>query len=901
MTPATGDQLAVTELVGRAAEQDVLERGVVDAGRSQPRVVVVQGDPGIGKTAVIEDFQRRLSAVDAVIVVRAGCVEHEQDIGFAGLGLVLGEWLDASESVLSAGRRLLSWFDEQQADDRVVVLLLDDVQWMDLQSAEALRFTLRRLRSDRVLTVVARRRPDQPDGWAGLLSDTTLTTVVEPAPLTAAQVMEMASMGGDPAAMVPAEAVEVVRRTGGVPLLVKSVLARSQGGTGPALRGPLSPVTAVRQLLRGVSAEALSLVQALAVIAEPSEPAQLGAVAGTTQTFDALTGALRTTVIAVSDTGKIQFSHALLREAVYADIPLPRRRQLHLRAADHATADRALAHRVLAAEQPDQALTDQLTDAAHAARRNNQPGLSATHRLRARAVTPDPAEHETLLLQALCDRLDNYDLAGATELEPEAQQTRDSALRSYALGLLARDHGHPDRAATLLTTAIDRAETAGQVDLAARAAIELARMHASLNNGPQVLAAIRHADQAAEPELVARATTMLGVGEWQCGRIGRAIDILDPMPRTTGSLSEADRFAARGMVRYYHGDLTGSVHDLDYAISLSHLWRPSVMLDRAHIQRFLGHFLIGDWDAAVVDAGTACTLADTGDRPWIAALAHAAAAQVPVHRGEFDVARAHLAQARQANRRVRSTQGDGLLASAAAMLCLLEGDFDGVLGVLTPIRQQPDIFARLQAVRSYRWLMVSLITALVELKRIPEAQEELSVYRQIVARLPEAPGSARLGWLAGRIAEAQGNPVAAAAGYDADLADPRTSKSAFTLAEMLYSSGALERQRGHRREAIDRLSRAKAIFVGLRAAPFVERCDVELARCGIRSSTAAATLGLTEREQDVAALVVKGLTNKEVAAELYLTPKTIEYHLGNIYARCGIAGRRELRRRLTQT
>lgn len=108
--------------------------------------------------------------------------------------------------------------------------------------------------------------------------------------------------------------------------------------------------------------------------------------------------------------------------------------------------------------------------------------------------------------------------------------------------------------------------------------------------------------------------------------------------------------------------------------------------------------------------------------------------------------------------------------------------------------------------------------------------------------------------------------------------------------------GRLERALGSRREAIEHLTRAREIFAGLRATPGESTCTTELRACGLQSSPAD-PLRLTPREEDVAALVVRGYTNKDVAAELYLTAKTVEYHLGNIYAKLGISNRRELRRR----
>ena len=166
----------------------------------------------------------------------------------------------------------------------------------------------------------------------------------------------------------------------------------------------------------------------------------------------------------------------------------------------------------------------------------------------------------------------------------------------------------------------------------------------------------------------------------------------------------------------------------------------------------------------------------------------------------------------------------------------------------------------------------------------------------MVGRFPEGPIPSRLGWLRGLLAEARADAQAAQRHYAEDLADPQTHEVPFVLAQLLCTSGKLERAIGNRREAVDRLTRARDIFAGLRAAPFLERASAELAACGLHSPIAD-PLALTQREQDVAALVVRGYTNKEAAAELFLTAKTVEYHLRNIYAKLGISSRRDLRRR----
>lgn len=90
---------------------------------------------------------------------------------------------------------------------------------------------------------------------------------------------------------------------------------------------------------------------------------------------------------------------------------------------------------------------------------------------------------------------------------------------------------------------------------------------------------------------------------------------------------------------------------------------------------------------------------------------------------------------------------------------------------------------------------------------------------------------------------------------------------------------------------------ARDLLAAVGAAPYLQRLDARLAQAGLRSPTPAGrtVMGLTEREADVAALVSKGLTNAEVAAELYVSVNTVDYHLRNVFAKLGIRSRRELR------
>jgi DNA-binding NarL/FixJ family response regulator len=117
-------------------------------------------------------------------------------------------------------------------------------------------------------------------------------------------------------------------------------------------------------------------------------------------------------------------------------------------------------------------------------------------------------------------------------------------------------------------------------------------------------------------------------------------------------------------------------------------------------------------------------------------------------------------------------------------------------------------------------------------------------------------------------------------------------------ARLLLAHGRLLRRTGQRRLAVERLRQAADLYQALRASPFITQVEEELAACHLPGSPAKkrSVLELTSRETEVAHLVGKGLSNPEIAAELFVSRKAVEYHLGNIYAKCGLRGRQELRR-----
>ena len=881
-------------LAGRGAEIDLLRRCLEAARAGRPQVVIVEGEAGIGKSSLLHAFVAGAPGVGEVLQVC--CDEFEQHVGYAVAGLILDDaWLSSSSDI-EVGRRLLSRLGEvRRVDDLVTILMVDDAQWMDRPSAWVLRFALRRLRVDPVLAVIARR---PGSSWLGdvLTGEPDGTRIVRPDPLTPTAVRELACWlrSWD----LSAETAErLVTRTGGVPLLVSAVLIGAADETELQSDGavPPSAAAAARHLLEAVPPVARRLVEASAVLAERTDRLVVGQLSGVAQPADAISIAVGAGLLTEDRNGAVECTHALLRQAIYEGLSPARRRQLHARAARWTTGDRRLAHLVQAADQADPELAAELTTAADTARRSLQYGTAATHRLQARSVSANPDLREGLLLQAMIECVEAQDLGRAADLAGAAGRAAPAALRSLALGMLARETGRVGEAKTMLREALTLASASGDAALRQRAALEAAVLHVRLEEGAAAVAVLRHAEDAEDAELAGDATATKGIALLQSGDFPAALAALTAVPRTPyGAPWEADLLAVRGMVHYYAGHLDEALRDLDASIGQIHLWRPSTNQSRIHVLRSVTRFCLGDWDGATMDAATARALAEASAQTWSLALAHAISVAVPANRGQWDFAVQHLALARDGLAGIPSIQVRLTVAHQESSLALARQDWDTAITVCEPFLSV-DLLTAVSWTRSERWVMPAWIQACVASGRLADAESALASYESMVEQWPEGPTPTRLGLLRGQLAEAHGDARAAHRHYAADLLDPDTRRVPIAHGELLLTMGRLERAQGNRRDAIVRLRLARDIFALLRATPLLERCSAELTACGLRS-TVANPLALTEREADVAVLVARGYTNKEVGAELFMTPKGVDYHLGNIYAKLGISGRHELRR-----
>jgi DNA-binding NarL/FixJ family response regulator len=237
-------------------------------------------------------------------------------------------------------------------------------------------------------------------------------------------------------------------------------------------------------------------------------------------------------------------------------------------------------------------------------------------------------------------------------------------------------------------------------------------------------------------------------------------------------------------------------------------------------------------------------------------------------------------------------------AMARALVGQASGDYLGMADALETWRDDAtlDGRSRLYAVL-WRPLLAEGLIGSGQAERAAAVLDRMRAENGQVGYLQPA-----LAWLDGWLAEQRGDPEEALRIYRRG-ADGAEAGSPVHAGRLWLAYGRLLRRTGNRKDAVQQLRRASGVYLGLRAAPFIARAEEELTACRLPGDPARKkqpALALTSRETEVAHLVGKGLSNPEIAAELFISRKAVEYHLGNIYAKCGLTGRQQLRRFVAQ-
>ncbi|GAA4795051.1 BTAD domain-containing putative transcriptional regulator [Actinomycetospora chlora] len=915
--------VGVRDGVGRAGELARLLDLARAARTGTPPPVVVTGPAGVGKSELVDRLRRRLAG--EVTVVRATA----PDVGVSRPGALLEACLaaahaagaragDVPDGPSRPGATALLAALEQLEDARPVLFVADDLHRADPESLATLRRLLRRLAPLRVMAVLAGH--DRPDDW------------LEPPPgdpwpadtlwlrLGGLSVEEVAALARevDPD-VTPWTARRLREETGGNPMYVRAVLADA---TAPDLAGryrlgrprpPGSLAAGLRRRLARLPDGPRAALEALAVLGGPAPVRTLRTLTGrATVTEDCAPlvaeGLLETQA---DETDEIlAYGSALVRDAVYAGTPPARRRALHRQAADLTGGTARWRHLVGATDGPDDALADALAQAAATEFARGDLVVAAEYLLWASARSGDEGTRQERLVEGV--RLlvhasrEGHALAHAAEIEA----LPDGPARAELLGLMAFARDEVTACRDLLVAARAGTDAATPPEAVARLDLELAYVHCQLGDGEAGVAAARDAQDRipADHRLVPLARAFLAAGTALVDGPAPGLAHLAFLPSSPARATpyELPALTQRGVLNGLLGRLGPACADLTVVARrrgtpLAHLLGLS-----AQVHLVWCDYLLGEWDAARRELEAGLEAVTRHGRSFDHAALWSQSAILHAGRGEQDAARADLARAAELAQAADFLGPRVHLTLAAAAIAQAERrpeDVAAGLGALTPDTLEPD------RVRLYSgWWLPSLVDSHLDTGRLDAAARALAALDRVPASgscLPVARA-----WLSGRLAAALGDPDGARRAFEAGLALPADGgEPAWYRTRLRHAYGVALALAGERSAARSALDAAADAYSRIGAAPFLDRCLADLADAADPAELVPAgpgaprdrwADGLTDREREVTTLVGRGWTNPEIAAELFVSTKTVEYHLRNVYGKLGLAGRRALRDRVQQ-
>ena len=316
----------------------------------------------------------------------------------------------------------------------------------------------------------------------------------------------------------------------------------------------------------------------------------------------------------------------------------------------------------------------------------------------------------------------------------------------------------------------------------------------------------------------------------------------------------------RGQLATWEGPLAAAQRDLSVVADLTHGDMKPYRLE-ASANLALSMFRDGRWDQSQTTLHQTLELAEDMEQTWMLGVLRAQCAAVPAARGDWRTAEEHIAAACE----YAGTTGDLATAAyaddAAAFLATARGEPGAVATATARVRGAPETSPQREI--GMFWWPVHLISALTDLDRLDEATQELAILDRRARPGGLRTTAARLR-VAGQLAAARHDAGRARACFNQALAVPPEHVDVLERAMAHAAFGRFLRRRGERRSAIDQLRHARARYQSLGAVPFADRCDDELATCGVHDPTVATSDDiLTPQERAVAALICSGKTNRQ--------------------------------------
>jgi DNA-binding NarL/FixJ family response regulator len=926
------------ELVGREKELAAAARAVADAKRGSSGALGVFGEAGIGKTALLTAV-RDLAEDDGGLTLAARAAEHERDVPFgvvvdalddhvatmhprrvASLGTDLGAVLPAaaargasdSRSDVGAAERFryhraLRGLLELLARERPVMLMLDDLHWADDASVEFVLHLLRRPPRGAHLLAFALRPVEPAPRLLDAARHTAGITQISLRPLEREASLTLLRELPDPELRE-----RVATEAAGNPLFLGE-LARA--ARQPAGSLPPTLVAAVRLEVDALRPGPRTLLEGAAVCGDPFDPELAGAAADQ-EVSDALAAvdelAAAGLVHSTGDGRAFRFRHPLVRRAVYDSIRPTWRLGAHERAAAALAARGASAwarayHVEQFARPGDDDAIALLADAAAAAA-DTSPATAARWYAAANRLLPaHEGERRTGLLApmalalASAGRLEESRNALVEVIEllpPEPAPPRLALVAACAAieGVLGR-HGDARRR---LLAALDDAPPEARAGLA----LEMAEAAFWRGDAPDMRHWATRAEDAAKGDAVVRASAggLGGLGALWEGDADAASSSLD---RATGFFASADDNALAARLDCARDVALMEVHAERFAraadtaargVAVARQTRQGHALVPLVIVRAMAFVHLLDLDAAVREGESAEEGARLQGVPHLLQYALWELALARHLRGETPEARQAVAEFGDLLPRLEPSD---LTRTGSCTVAAIGVDEDPERCI---DEMQRAAGSRIEDVNPSwsTWLLLVLTRAGVALGRVDEAEGWASRATRQAAGLGLPAGAVRGGCARGEVLLARDDPEAAVKiALDAVAAGVQAAAPRDTVDARLLAGRALAAA-GRRPEAVESLRRAAADAAkggGFRmrdAAAAQLRALGESLPAETRRVASGGNGELSPREREVAELVAQGRSNKQVAAALFLSDRTVEYHLSAVYRKLGVHSRTEL-------
>ena len=914
-------------VVGRDAELAALTDFVAGISDSAS-ALVLQGDAGMGKTTL---WRAGVAAAEesGIRVLAALAAESETALSFTGVGDLLDPALDEALGPLPpAQRRALSRaliLDDDEgpardphavgvallnalralADVRPLLIAVDDVQWLDAASAGALAYAARRLRDVPVGILLSRR--------SGLES-TLLDEVRRALPVERFREVDVGPLGTAPLHHVVQEHLgvtlprpllaEVHQAAGGNPfyaLEIVRMLRRSNVSieAGQPIPVPDSLHDLVHGRLLALPPESRDFLLAAAAHAHPT--LSITESASEVRCADGLTPALEARIVEV-DRERIRFMHPLLAAGAYEIADPLRRRAVHARLAEVLEDPEARAWQLAASvDRPDEDVAAALEDAARIARARGAPRPAALLLDRAAALTPERDDDDARRRRV--EAAYAHHAAGDTEraralLDSALERARPGSERAGLLVALARVRSYDDDirgANELYRQALDESEDGSLVEAYAQEGLggTLFRLRERLAEAVDVSgAAAATARKRQASQLVAEASSTKAVCEAALGR-------LEARKTAEAALALADhcrerpvlrqpRFAV-SVVRFWHGDLVGARESFTEMAEDGRELGDESSMPYVHVMLGQIECASGRFEEALRESEEGRLIAETAGQRTLLGYALAVRAVAQAHLGQDAAAGQSAERALELARQTSGVPAWIFATWAVGHLELVRGDPVAATATLRPL---VDHHLR-EAIREPGALpfMPDAVEALLASGELDGAAALIDGYAEAAEQLDRGRAIAVGCRLRGLLLAARGDLNGALCELERHIESLSADEDAFDRGRSALALGAAQRRLKRRREARATLEEALGVFERIGAALWAERARAELKRI---SGRAASPGELTPAEERVATLVAEGKTNREVAAALYLSDRTVEGHLAHIFGKLGIRHRTQV-------